>query len=128
MRIVLLSDCHFSKGKSSSESSFPERYTDIADILFLRLIHRINKYLKPDISVICGDLTDSPEDAESLEVIAQYLKLLQTPVIVVPGNHDLPAEAFYQHIPRPPEYIDIKGFRFIPFIDPERPSYKEDRT
>ncbi|MEJ8543500.1 metallophosphoesterase [Methanothermobacter wolfeii] len=55
------------------------------DIL-LEAIRQINN-LKPDVTVISGDLTDNGYYLEFLQA-AEYLKDLRGPHIFVPGNHD----------------------------------------
>jgi len=118
IKIAVISDLHYSKYPNPGH---PERYGMFADILLLRAVHRLNRHIKPDITIIAGDLIADPPESGLLKELAGILALLESPYLVIPGNHDPAPEIFYQDIPRPPEFIDINNFRFIPFIDPETP-------
>lgn len=45
--------------------------------------------LSPDLVVVSGDLTQRARRSQFLQAAA-FLKLLQPPLLVVPGNHDVP--------------------------------------
>ena len=124
--IAILTDIHF-----GNPSGLTQRRTDIADILLLRAVHRLNRYLKPDITVVLGDILDAGDAPEAIAQrlhIRNILKKLKSPVLVIPGNHDGDVEAFYQDFPRPEPVMQIEGVRFLPFIDAEAPGYNATRA
>lgn len=53
------------------------------------LISAINKVneLKSDLVIVTGDITENGYYAE-FEIAAEYLDLIESPLLVVPGNHD----------------------------------------
>lgn len=106
MKIVLISDLHYPANP-------------LTDIFLLRAVHRINRYLKPDLVLLAGDLLHKTARAEDLGVLAEILQKLTVPYIAVPGNHDPSPEIFYRYLPRPAEFTDILGWRLIPFTDAE---------
>jgi Icc protein len=54
--------------------------------LILDAIDRINE-IKPDVSIVTGDLTDNGYYHE-FEQVEEYLEDIKSPLLVVPGNHD----------------------------------------
>ncbi len=125
MRIAVLADIHLADG-----CPLPERNADIADILLRRTVHRLNRLIRPDLTLVLGDLINDGErvDAvEKLERLRETLSLLEGPAIVLPGNHDLPLDRFHQVFPPPPDWLDVGGVRFLPCIDAEAPGYNATR-
>ena len=122
-KIVILTDFHFSR---QPNELLPKRRNEIADVLLLRAVHRVNRYIKPDLVFIGGDLINEPESGDSLELLAELKKiidLIEAPVITIPGNHDPKAAEFYSVMDAPPEFMDVNGVRFVPFDDPETPGF-----
>ncbi|HEY9040078.1 MAG TPA: metallophosphoesterase [Roseovarius sp.] len=72
-RLVHLSDLHFGRAR-------PELLTPLVD--------KINA-LAPDLVAISGDLTQRARRSQFREARA-FLDQIQAPVLVVPGNHDVP--------------------------------------
>lgn len=123
--IAVLSDIHY--GDSSPISS---RRTDLADIMLLRAVHRLNRYLKPDITVVLGDILDAgdaPGASERRIIIRDILEKLDSPFIVIPGNHDGDVDIFYQDFDRPEPIEQIGGVRYLSFIDAYAPGYNAIR-
>jgi histidinol phosphatase-like PHP family hydrolase len=117
MRIAIISDLHFSRNPSGPNAG---RVGKFADIFLLRAVHRLKRFLRPDIVFIGGDLLDdpaAPDAAALLLELKNILSILDMPVITIPGNHDPAPEAFYRIMPRPPDYLDVCGCRFITFPD-----------
>jgi Icc protein len=71
--IVHLSDIHV------GAINFKEDY-------LLRAINKVND-LNPNLVIVTGDVTENGYYAEFIKV-AEYLDLLESPLLVVPGNHD----------------------------------------
>ena len=72
-RVVHLSDLHFGRDR-------PE--------LLAPLVTAVNA-LAPDLVAISGDLTQRARSAQ-FRAAAAFLKRIKAPVLVVPGNHDIP--------------------------------------
>lgn len=118
MKIVLFSGLHYSPTPLEG-TSFPGEYAPLADILLLRLVHRLNNSIKPDLVVLAGNLLHRRNaDAELLTVLGEYLRKLHAPCITVPGKQDPEPEKFYAHIPRSPEHLEIDGLHFFPLLCP----------
>ncbi|MCK5844868.1 MAG: metallophosphoesterase, partial [Victivallales bacterium] len=121
-KIIVISDVHY-----AVKAGCPERRGSIGNILLLRAVHRINRYLKPDLVCLLGDFDDDA-DMERLREIRDIIDLLECPHVVIPGNHDGPPERFFEIFKKPLDHIDIGCCRFIPFVDPEEPGYNASRT
>ncbi len=125
MKFVVLTDIHF-----SYQSADSERRGDIADILLLRAVHRINRFVKPDLVLLLGDIINEPD---SLDAVEQYhkikgiLDILDMPYIILHGNHDIEEDEFYRIFDRPNDITDVGNVRFVCFIDPEQPGYNAVR-
>lgn len=70
MRIAAVGDIHVKKGDKGKYSSCFSKISAEADVL-----------------LICGDLTDTGDEAEA-KVLVEELKTCKVPVIAVLGNHD----------------------------------------
>ena len=107
------------------------RRGDIVDILLLRTIHRLNRYIKPDVTIFPGDLADNADSVEGrnrLRAMRKTIDLLDSPTIVLPGNHDGNVDLFYKIFDEPPDLTDINGYRFVSFTDdPEEPNWNARR-
>lgn len=58
------------------------------------------KAQEPDLIIISGDLTQRARQTEFIEAAA-FLKALNQPFLVIPGNHDLPLYNLIQRFTRP---------------------------
>lgn len=128
MKIAVISDLHFSRKPAGPDSGRVGKY---ADIFLLRAVHRLKTFIRPDLVFIGGDLLDDPEAEDAaalLHELKKTLEILDMPVIVIPGNHDPAPDEFYKVMPRPPEYLDVCGCRFIPFPnDPQTAGWNARR-
>ena len=127
-KIVILTDLHFSK---SVNPLIPARKGEFADTLLLRAVHRLNRYIKPDLVFIGGDLINDPEGEDRLELLAELKKtidLLDAPSIVIRGNHDPDKDVFESIMGKQVDFLDINGIRFVAFDDPEEPGYNASRS
>ncbi len=79
-----------------------------------QLIVKINQ-LKPDLTVVSGDLTQRARSAQFIEARG-FLDKLSSPQIVVPGNHDIPLhnvfDRFFSPLEKYKKYItdDLQPF------------------
>ncbi len=129
MRIAILSDIHYS---SYEQKTCNVRETGIADILLRRAVFRLNRLIKPDLTIVAGDLVNRGEQSygqHDMQIIAEQLKLLQSPLIVIPGNHDVAPEKFYDFFPRPDRIAEFNNIRVVVnYNDEERPGYNSWRA
>ncbi len=127
-KVVILTDLHFSK---SVNPFIPSRKDEFADVLFLRAVHRLNRYIKPDLVFIGGDLINEPECENRLELLAELKKtidLINAPTIVIRGNHDPERDIFESVMGKQIDFLDINGIRFVAFDDQKEPGYNASRT
>ena len=125
IKIAVISDIHLSSGAALG------RRGDIAEILLTRTVHRLNRYIRPDVTLVPGDVIDdasSPDALQHLQRVRAVLDLLNSPSIVIPGNHDGALERFYRHFEKPLEHVDINGFRFVWFADCDEPDFNARRS
>ena len=128
MKLAVITDLHFSR---QDNVQLPDRVGHFADIFLLKAIQRLNRYIKPDLLFIGGDLINDANDDDAitmLEELKQLINLIECPVIIIPGNHDPAPDLFYQIFERPLAAVDINGVRFLPFIDEEQPGYNAIRS
>jgi len=125
MKIAIISDIH-----APCKADNPDIRGDMAEILLLRAINRFNRWIKPDLAIICGDFVDG-NDSEIAKIwlgkLQQILGKLTCPYIAVRGNHDPAAEYFYKVFERK-DQLDIGGVRFLTFDDKEEPMFCASRT
>lgn len=126
MRIAIIADSHFS---STDAITCGKRHCGIADIIMRRAAFRIKRLIKPDVVILLGDLVNDG-DATDLATLLSHIKLIDVPIIAIPGNHDGNSDAFYQVFPKPDAITDIAGVRFIVNAehDEERPGYNAWRA
>ena len=127
-KVVVLTDLHFSK---SANPAIPARKGEFADVLLLRAVHRLNRYIKPDLVFVGGDLINYPGCEDRLELLSELKKtidLIEAPAIVIRGNHDPEKDVFESVMGEQVDYLDINGIRFAAFDDPEEPGYNASRT
>ena len=124
IKIVVITDVHFS---TTPNIAVPSRRKEFGDILLNRAVNRINRFIKPDITLLLGDLVDDAQKRD-LEVIKSLSDKLQCPKLVVPGNHDGDFSQFFDVFQELPDYLDVAGYRFVPFCDEEAPGYNATRS
>jgi histidinol phosphatase-like PHP family hydrolase/predicted phosphodiesterase len=126
MRLAILNDIHYGPPVEGSQ-----RRCDIAPILLRRAVRRLNELEKPDLTLVLGDLLNDgtlPDATERLTLLKTILGKLQSPYLVIPGNHDGDVEAFYRVFERPKEIEEIGGVKFLSFLDEEQPEYCAKRS
>ena len=122
---AVITDLHYSR-QPVSES----RKGEWANVLLLRAVHRLRRHIKPDAVILLGDLLNDPLDPDADDLLADLrrtLDLLPCPYLALRGNHDPPADRFYRIMPRPADFADLAGVRFVAFDDPEEPGYNAVR-
>lgn len=84
-RIIHCSDLHFGHG------FLPERAE--------RFVDQINEQ-KPDGVIVSGDLTMRARPSQ-FKAAREFLQRIQAPLLVIPGNHDVPLYDVYKRITKP---------------------------
>ncbi len=118
--IAVIADLHYGRseeGKSDGE---------IGDILFYRAVTHLNDIIKPDVTLLVGDLLgdgDAPTAISERICLQDILQHLDGPHVIIPGNHDGDVDAFYSSFDRPSDIVDVAGMRVLPFIDEDAPGY-----
>jgi len=96
----------------------------------MRTVARLNRLIRPDVTLVLGDLLDDgegPEAHQRLLELRAVLDALDAPYLAIPGNHDGDEALFYRVFTRPDAFEDISGVRFVSFIDEEKPGYNAKR-
>ena len=83
--LLHLSDLHFGK----------PFLPDVAEAVL-----RQSGELKPDVVVVSGDFTQRAR-AEQFRRAAEFIAQLDAPVVVTPGNHDVPFYRFWERFLTP---------------------------
>jgi histidinol phosphatase-like PHP family hydrolase/predicted phosphodiesterase len=125
VRAAVISDIHLDL---SGRTPMGGREFDLGDLMVERLVHRLNRYIKPDITILLGDLVDEgegPAASEHYRRLKNQVDRIASPTIVIPGNHD--GAAFDDVFGPPAEITDCAGVRFVACVDPEEPGYNARR-
>jgi histidinol phosphatase-like PHP family hydrolase len=125
-RFVVIADPHV----SSRETEHPRR-GDIGALLLQRAVQRVNQLIKPNLVLLVGDLIDDGTAADAVgrtEQARAIVEELHCPYLAIPGNHDVDPYTFYRIFRRPADIVDVKGARYMAFVDPEEPNYNARRT
>ena len=125
IRIAVVTDIH-----APGSDRYPERRGELAENLLLRVINRFNRWIRPDITIIGGDIVDGYDSETAhnwLENLRPIFDKLKYPYVVIRGNHDPSTDYFYKVFKRQNQ-LDINGYRFVVFDDPEEPNFCASRT
>ncbi|MBR2643557.1 MAG: metallophosphoesterase, partial [Lentisphaeria bacterium] len=96
MRLAILSDIHYMSAPPTKPFA---RCGEYGDTFLLRAVRRFNRFIKPDVVLVAGDLIHDPNDPAAeglLEELKKTLNILTVPYLVIPGNHDPAHELFYR--------------------------------
>ncbi len=107
----------------------PQRRGELAENLLLRVVNRFNRWIKPDITIVGGDIVDGRDSGIACDWLAKIRQLLDKlicPYVVVRGNHDPSADYFYKVFDKI-DRIDVGAYRFVIFDDPEEPDFCASR-
>ncbi len=115
LKIAVIADIHYRETASNTT-----RQGHLGAVLLRRAVERINRLVLPDVTVLLGDLLDcgdGPLARRQRCELADIAQKLVSPLIVLPGNHDGELSEFYLDFPKPPAWLDIGGYRLLPFAD-----------
>ncbi|PIU91758.1 MAG: hypothetical protein COZ06_08910 [Armatimonadetes bacterium CG_4_10_14_3_um_filter_66_18] len=127
LTIAVLSDLHLSEAPNPQ---CPTRRGEFAEMLLLRAVHRLDRFLKPDAVALLGDVVDQGEHPQAERLLRQVraaMDKLACPYVALPGNHDGSPERFARIFSEAADWFDVEGFRLVPFIDPEEPGFNASR-
>ena len=88
MRIAIIADTHFSQ---DCEMTCGKRHTGRGCSLLGQAVSRLNRVLKPDLTVLLGDLIDNgsgPAAEEELRLLLEQTQCSDSRILALPGNHD----------------------------------------
>ncbi len=125
--IAAITDVHYDLEENPEEPD----YLTIADRLFGLAVERVNSAVRPDVTLLLGDLVDGEDKPDALVCLRKICAIadeIDGPVIAIPGNHDPAPEAFYEVFDKPAETVDVAGVRFLPFVDAEAPEWNACRA
>jgi histidinol phosphatase-like PHP family hydrolase/predicted MPP superfamily phosphohydrolase len=120
LTILAVSDLHYT-GLARQTAQPPALRGELARTLlnkvFLRLAHM---GVKPDLTVLLGDLIESGADRSAeLDLTSLYGELSRSgiPVLALPGNHDTDAASFNALFDTQPGLSEFGGYGFIVYND-----------
>ena len=125
-RIAVIADIHYSLTPPLSAA----RRGEWGAVLLRRTIERLNRYIKPDVTVVLGDLIDDPHASDAPALLGSLRDLLEgldCPWLALPGNHDPSPAVFYDVFDRV-EYLDVNNVRMASFVDADEPGYNASRS
>lgn len=104
LNIMHLSDLHFGRIDQSVLSNLKNFLEKNKDLI--------------DLYIVTGDLTQRARSHEFLAA-REFLKILEKPLFLVPGNHDIPLYNLYQRLFSPYK-------KFLKFFQPHSQNFYED--
>lgn len=131
LTLLAISDLHYT-GLSRQTAQPPPLRGELARALlsklFLRLAHM---GVKPDLTVLLGDLIESGTDRNAeLDLLTLYGELSRSriPVLALPGNHDTDAAGFNALFDTQPGLHEIGGYGFVVYNDSYNDAHECART
>ena len=113
--LLVLADLHY-VGQADHHCPIPERNAHLGMELAERAVRRALRQFRPDAIVLLGDLLDNGRAvgaADDLLAIHNTLEQFGIPILVVPGNHDGPADRLMAVFDDHPGPHEIKGYQII---------------
>jgi 3',5'-cyclic AMP phosphodiesterase CpdA len=102
MRIVHISDTHFG--------------TEVPDVVNA-LVHAIHD-IQPGLIILSGDITQRAKHSEFASANRFLQSLPDAPLLIVPGNHDLPLFNLWQRFTAPySHYLNLQSAAFNPVFE-----------
>lgn len=97
---------------------FADIHFGVEDTAALARVDAVIEKLKPDVSVISGDITQNGSEAE-FAAAAEWIDRLSGPKIITAGNHDTPMFGILDRVLKPFD-------RYAEYIDPHDEGLFED--
>ena len=87
--------------------------------LLRRLLNRANRFIKPDVLILIGEVADAFLPATAATALVDELRAILTkatmPVLALPGANP-PVDRRLQIAPAAPGFLDVNGVRFEPIL------------
>lgn len=128
MKLAVISDIHTCDTPGVGN---PQRRGDLGLPLLKRAVARLARFVKPELTVVLGDLVDdgtTPGTRDRFLATKAILETLGTPYLVLPGNHDGDGRAFDAVFGTPAPTRDVAGVRFVSFRDAGVPGWNATRS
>lgn len=117
--MLVVSDLHY-VNKSEHVCRIAARQGKLARVLLRKCLHRMHHLgIRPGLVVVLGDLVDNglaPGAGQDLAELAETLKTMSVPALVVCGNHD-GDPARFETLFGAPGLHEIAGYGFLVFND-----------
>lgn len=125
LSVLIITDIHY-VGAADHICSVRKRRATLALELVQKVLHSVDSS-KIDVVLLLGDLVDNgnaPGAESDMQDLQSALEKVKKPVLVVPGNHDINAEAVFKVFSDYEGLHEIEGYQFITFAD----TYHDDHT
>lgn len=120
LTLLAISDLHYT-GMARPQHNALQQRGELARILLRKVFLRLKHMgIKPDLTVLLGDLTEDGSDRQTtLDLISLNSELMNSgiPTLTLPGNHDLPSEVFNSFFACTPGLHELNGYGFVVFND-----------
>ena len=121
-RLLVITDVHHVPGADAPSLEFPQRRSDLAAELLRRAIDDAGHRGPFDAIALMGDLLDNGERPDSRTGLEQLRDVVlaaapDSPLLLVPGNHDGDADRLYGVFQCRPGLHAIGPYRFMVFAD-----------
>ena len=131
-RIAVITDIHYIPDGGMSPRSR-------ADVLLLHAAEQLNRTIRPDATVVLGDLVNDGMSVEATNAFSRLKTILGTinaPVIVLPGNHDTrgpsldtsPSDQFDNVFGDLEPVVTVDDCRLLTFRDRDVPGFHSVRS
>ncbi len=130
LEILLLADVHYVH-HAARECPIPTRKAAWGRELMRRALREARRHGPVDVVVLMGDLVDDGTVTgaeDDLRELCEEAASLETPVIVVPGNHDGDAARLTRVFGDAPGVHRINGYQLITFADGYEPNDEAARA
>jgi histidinol phosphatase-like PHP family hydrolase/predicted MPP superfamily phosphohydrolase len=124
LEILLLADVHY-VNHAARECPIPTRKAAWGRELMRRALREARRHGPVDVVVLLGDLVDDGAASgaeDDLRELCEGAGSLETPIIVVPGNHDGDAARLARLFGHEPGVHRIKGYQLLTFADRYEPN------
>ena len=131
MTLLAIADLHYT-GLARQSAQIPQVRGELAQTLLKKVFQRLQHMgVKPDLTVLLGDLVENGNDANAqLDLVSLYGELTRSgiPALVVAGNHDestVPPNGLFDSAPG---LHEIGGYGFIVYKDAYSDNHECART
>ncbi len=131
LTLLAIADPHYT-GLARQTAQQPQMRGELARTLLSKVFTRLaHMGIKPDLTVLLGDLVENAADrGADLDRLALLGELTRSkiPVLALPGNHDADANAFNAVFNTAPGLHEIGGYGFLVFNDTYNEAHECTRT